>query len=102
MNEKFGQFNWKCWKDEKPDEDKPVYVYADDIEGDRVSVGYIDDFHVNEDVYWCYVFIPDAPRLCKVSSKTMHDISNSFKDLAIIVSRLENRIMKIEEKLRAK
>lgn len=85
MNEKFGQFDWKCWKDEKPDEDMPIYAYREDIVSDVVSVGYEGDFHMNDNTYWCYVFIPDAPKI----EKNMNER----------IGRLEHRLQSLIDRL---
>ena len=89
MNDKFGQFDWKCWKDEKPDSDKYVYTYfPDHAENEEVDIQIAEDVNWDDEDYWCYVFIPDAPKVEK--NMTLEDRFD----------RLESRIEKLLEELR--
>ncbi len=64
MNITFGSFIWNCWKDVKPDPEKYIYANFPNLRN-KVYVGTEDFFRWDDMSYWCYVFIPDAPKIEK-------------------------------------
>jgi len=86
MNNKFGQFEWHCWKDKKPDEDKYIYVYiCDEDIKDTVDIGTADEYSWDENMYWYYVFMPDAPKIEKELS--LEDRIKSLEDKIDLLMR---------------
>lgn len=79
MNDKFGQFDWKCFKDEEPEYGRFVYAYMPWGE-ESIDIGKAEDFNFRDTDYWCYVFIPDAP---KIEQKEDKDVC-IFKEVSSI------------------
>jgi hypothetical protein len=97
MNDKFGQFEWHCWKDRKPDKDKYLYIhiYDEDFK-DSVDIGQLTDYDWDDNFYWCYVYMPESPKIEKKKLEPcnqLRDCSNNY------ILSLENRIEKIESLL---
>jgi len=102
MNEKFGQFTWNNYKDVKPAEDKYIYAFFPE-EGGEVYVGMEEEFAWEGECYWCYVFIPDAPKIEKMMTieermdamekMLMNRCSNEY------ILDLEKRLLKVERLL---
>lgn len=95
MSEKFGEFDWKCWKDEKP-EDGYIYIFHADHPDWGVEIVTTYDTIFDDFTHWCYVFIPDPPKIEKRKLEPcnqLRDCSNNY------ILALEDRIEKLEEKL---
>jgi hypothetical protein len=112
MNDKFGSWIWYCWKDKKPDDGEYIYVYWSDYPEYEVDIGKPEEFNVSldENTYWCYVFMPDIPKISKIDNKCAFDKINELEDrinkLNIIISdmteshdRLLNMINKLHDRL---
>ena len=69
MRDRLDNFIWFCYKDKQPENNMIVYVYFPGETG--VDVGLANDYEWDDDMYWCYVFIPDAPRVEKKDEERM-------------------------------
>lgn len=98
MKGEFGSFVWNCYKDSQPESNLFVYVYFDSEHG--VDVGLAGDYDWNDNMYWCYVYIPDAPviekemtleeRIDTIETMLKNRCSNDY------ALELEKRIDKLE------
>lgn len=94
MKDKFGQFDWKCCKDDKPTHQSWIYIYYADIPDGDVEIIQENDCSFDDYTYWCYVFIPDPPKIEK--NTTLEErISYLEKTLSGLCKRiLESGIIK--------
>jgi hypothetical protein len=61
MTVKFGEFKWNCYKDVIPSQGVFLYFFdSGDIIG-NISIGCAHEYAWEDDCYWCYVYMPDAP-----------------------------------------
>jgi hypothetical protein len=92
MNDKFGQFEWHCWKDRKPIENQYIYFY-DSCDGiGEISVGCANEYSSDDDCYWCYVFIPNPPKIEKKLSleERVGIIETQIKALGMVCRGMDN------------
>jgi hypothetical protein len=95
MTDKFWGFKWNQWKDKKPEVNKYVYVYCLDNKELGVFICLSDDFLFDDNDYWVYVYMPDAPKIEKTKLKpcnVLKDCSNDY------ILALEKRIEELERK----
>ncbi len=95
MNDKFGQFEWKCYKDTQPEPQRFVYTYFPDYQGleattSGVDISIAEDVNWDDEDYWCYVFIPDAPKIEKEMK-----LEDRVDKLELSVSRLETLLYRL-------
>ena len=79
-----GTWNWKRFSEEQPKDNLYIYVYYNSI----LSVGKVSEYTqkaLNE-CYWCYVYMPDAPKIEKKLTledrlECLEKIVNEIKEL---------------------
>lgn len=49
MNDKFGQFDWKCYKDKKPSLDVYIYIYNPYRHEEGVNIGLVSEYVFDKD-----------------------------------------------------
>ena len=101
MNDEFGSWIWYCWKDKKPDDGEYIYVYWSDYPEYEVDIGKPEEFNVSldENTYWCYVYIPDKPKIEEKLSLE-YRIEKLEKANQFIFEHLQKRAYEINDKLK--
>lgn len=85
-------FKWNCYKDVKPESGRYVYVIDPTDIDDEIDIGRPSHYTWLDTYYWCYVYIPDAPRRTKLEAcSTLKDCSNDY------ILALESRIELLEK-----
>lgn len=95
MKDNFGEFEWKNYKDVQPEANMYVYVYF--VDEDEVDIGLAKEYDWAGDMYWCYVYMPDVP---KIEKKEDICLSVRVENMENFINIFHKELMKINEKVK--
>jgi hypothetical protein len=105
MKKKFGQFEWRCYADNKPSADKYIYVTFNE-QGDiwHTMIGTYCDFSWNDEMYWHYVYMPPTPIIEKKEDKPcllirIEKLEDRIDSLTNLVEKMMNHYDRLEERI---
>jgi hypothetical protein len=94
MKEGFGEFKWTCFKDAKPELYKQIYFY-DAFDGiGEVTIGLSGVCEHDDNCYWCYVYMPDPPKVEEklTIEERLNKLEQIFHDITLDNNEFLKRI----------